>query len=196
MREWIGRWITSPKVTRALAGPLLYSGVRAQTYDFIVQDAHSILVVRLDAIGDLVLMSPFLRELRRLNPDAWITLVVDPRFVNLVELCPVNEVLTFELRSGVRWRDGDLELHIRAVRLARRHFWRRRFDLALLPRWDIDLYHSAFIAYFSGALCRVGYSESVTPEKQLCNRGVDSLFTRTLDDRTLKHEAKRNLDFL
>jgi len=196
VREWIGRWITSPKVTRALAGPLLYSGVRAQTYDFIVQDAHSILVVRLDAIGDLVLMSPFLRELRRLNPDAWITLVVDPRFVNLVELCPVNEVLTFELRSGVRWRDGDLELHIRAVRLARRHFWRRRFDLALLPRWDIDLYHSAFIAYFSGALCRVGYSESVTPEKQLCNRGVDSLFTRTLDDRTLKHEAKRNLDFL
>ena len=77
VREWIGRWITSPKVTRALAGPLLYSSVRAQAYDFIVQDVHSILVVRLTQLA-IFLMSPFLRELRRLNPDAWITLVVDP----------------------------------------------------------------------------------------------------------------------
>jgi ADP-heptose:LPS heptosyltransferase len=189
----IPRWITSPKVTRALAGPLLYGGVKTRASDNPVQDACSILVVRLDGIGDLILTSPFLRELRRLNPNAWITLLVDPRFVNLVELCPlVSEVLTFEPRR----RFGKLELHIRALRLAGGHLWQRRFDLALLPRWDIDHYHSAFVAYFSGALCRVGYSENVTPLKKQYDRGLDILFTRTLDDRTPKHDAERNLDLL
>jgi lipopolysaccharide heptosyltransferase II len=76
------------------------------------------------------------------------------------------------------------------------HLWRRQFDLALLPRWDSDYYHSAFVAYFSGALCRVGYSENVTPCKKQHDRGLDILFTRTLDDRTAKHDADRNLDFL
>jgi lipopolysaccharide heptosyltransferase II len=189
----ISRWLTSPKVTRLLARPLLYGRVRIGASDILVRDARSILVVRLDAIGDLVLISPFLRELRHLNPNAWITLVVDTRFVNLVELCPlVSEVLTFEPHR----RFGKLELHIRALRLAAGHLWQRRFDLALLPRWDIDHHHSAFVAYFSGALCRVGYSENVTPLKKQYDHGLDILFTRTLDDRTSKHDAERNLDLL
>jgi heptosyltransferase-2 len=187
----IPRWITSPKVTRALAGPLLYDG--RKTGALRVQDARSILVVRLDTIGDLVLTSPFLRELRRSNPNAWVTLVVDPRFVNLVELCPlVSEVLTFEPHR----RFGTLGLHIRALRLASGHLWQRQFDLALLPRWDIDYYHSAFLAYFSGALCRVGYSGNVTRRKQQYDRELDILFTRTLDDQASKHDTQRNLDLL
>ena len=114
----ISRWLTSPKVTRLLARPLLYGRVRIGASDILVRDARSILVVRLDAIGDLVLISPFLRELRHLNPNAWITLVVDTQFVNLVELCPlVSEVLTFEPHR----RFGKLELHIRALRLAAGH---------------------------------------------------------------------------
>jgi hypothetical protein len=88
------------------------------------------------------------------------------------------------------------ELHIRALRLAGGHLWQRRFDLALLPRWDPDYHHSAFVAYFSGAICRVGSSENVTPRKQQYDRGLDILFTRTLDDRTCKHEVERNLHLL
>src|SRR5262249_29260712 len=183
------RWITSPKVTRLLAGPFLYGWGNSEGSDILVQNARSILVVRLDSIGDLVLTSPLLRELRRLNPDAWITLVVDPRYVNLVELCPfVSEVLTFELEThGGPF--GRLALHMCALRLAGRHLWRRQFDLALLPRWDVDYYHSAFVAYFSGALSRVGYSEKVTPSRQQNDRGLDILFTHMLDDRAVKHEV-------
>src|SRR5215813_1977354 len=137
MRQWIGRrilgiseWIASPKGTRTLAGPFLYGRVKVRAFDILVQDARSILIVRLDTIGDLVLMSPFIRELRRLNPNAWITLGVDPRFVNLIELCPaVNAVVTFESCYNVSGR-RSLELHFRALRLARKHFWKRQFDLA------------------------------------------------------------------
>jgi ADP-heptose:LPS heptosyltransferase len=160
-----------------------------------VQDSRNIAVVRLDTIGDLVLMSPFLRELRRSNPNAWITLVVDPRFVNLVELCPhVNEVLTFDPRF--MGRTGRLQTHFRALHFARTYLWRRKFDLALLPRWGADACHAAFVGYFSRAKCRVGYSENVSSLKQHLNRDFDVLFTRTLDDRKPMHEVVRNLDFL
>jgi heptosyltransferase-2 len=146
-------------------------------------------------MGDLVLMSPFLRELRLSNPEAHITLVVDPQFANLVELCPhVNELLAFDHHySG---RIGRLALHGRALQLARAKLWPRRFDLALSPRWDTDYYHSAFVSYFSGAAQRIAYSENVFAGKQQLNRDFDSLFTRTLDDRAPRHEVERNLDFL
>jgi ADP-heptose:LPS heptosyltransferase len=187
------RWLTSPELSRALARPFLYNSVKAMPSDRPVQDAHSILVVRLDSIGDLVLMSPFFRELRRVNPNAWITVVIDRQWMNLMEHCPfVSEVLPFKTRR----RFGKLELHIRALRISWKHLWQRRFDLALLPRWDIDHNHAAYVAYLSGAPYRVGYSENVTQLKRQYDRGLDILLTRTLDDRTSKHDAERNLDLL
>src|SRR5262245_2097585 len=47
-----------------------------------------ILVVKLDAIGDVVLLTPFLRELRRSFPHAKIALLVQKAIAPLVELCP------------------------------------------------------------------------------------------------------------
>jgi ADP-heptose:LPS heptosyltransferase len=183
--------IVSPKAVTSLSRLL----AKSPSSSVAVKDARSIVVVRSDGIGDLVLMSPFLRELRGSNPGAWITLVVDEKFRNLVELCPhVNEVLGFDL--NYRGRTVVPALVLRALRLSIRHLRPRRFDLALVPRWDVDLYHSAYLAHFCGASCRVAYSENVLPEKQLSNRDFDSLLTRTVDDRTRKHELERNLDFL
>ena len=60
-----------------------------------------ILVIRLDEIGDMVMMSSFLRELRHGYPKTHITLVVKPAVYNLVELCPyVDEILTFPKVNG------------------------------------------------------------------------------------------------
>ena len=154
-----------------------------------------VLVVRLDEIGDVVMTTPFLRELRRIFSTAWITLVVKPTVYNLVELCPyVDEVLTYNWRAGRFFR--SLQRHWRALILARKHLWRRRFDLAILPRWDIDYYHGAFLAYCSGAPRRVGYSENVIATKKRLNRGLDRLLTHVLEDNTLKHEVRHNLDVI
>ena len=154
-----------------------------------------VLVVRLDEIGDVGMTTPFLRELRRIFSTAWITLVVKPTVYNLVELCPyVDEVLTYNWRAGRFFR--SLQRHWRALILARKHLWRRRFDLAILPRWDIDYYHGAFLAYCSGAPRRVGYSENVIATKKRLNRGLDRLLTHVLEDNTLKHEVRHNLDVI
>jgi heptosyltransferase-2 len=74
--------------------------------------------------------------------------------------------------------------------------WRRRFDLALLPRWDTQYRDDAFLAYFSGAARRVGYSEKVNALKSQLNRGFDALLTHPLLDTSLKHEVERSLGLL
>ncbi len=189
-------------ISNRLASPRLakltrrgYTRASPQTNATSVKDARNILVLRPDTIGDLILTSPFLRELRRCNPGAWITLIVGPHVANLVELCPyVNEVPTFASRHYPS--TGRLAWHGQAFRLARAKLWPRHFDLALSPRWDADYYHSAFVSYFSRAAHRIAYSENVFPLKQRINQHFDLLLTRTVDDRAPKHEVERNLDFL
>lgn len=154
-----------------------------------------VLVVHLFEIGDVVLLTPFLRELRRLLPDARITLVVKPEARNLVANCPyVTETLAYEANYRPAWR--PLTLPWQAFLAAA--FWRRtrRFDLALVPSWQADNSYAAFLACFSGAGCRVGYSETISPRRRRLNRGFDQLFTHTLVRTGLEHEVRRNLAVL
>lgn len=54
----------------------------------------------MDAIGDMVLTSGFIREVRANFPHARITLVTEPLTYSMVELCPyVNEVLIFDRKT-------------------------------------------------------------------------------------------------
>jgi len=160
-----------------------------------LKEAKTVLVIRPDAVGDLVLMSAFLRELRKSKKEARIILVVDERFANLLELCPwIDELQTFNSVGAVpAWR---FRKYKQVWKFARTSLRKKQIDLALLPRWDVDFHHAASTAYFSGARARIGYSETVHPGKQWFNRGSDKLLTRAIDDREPKHEVERNLDFL
>ncbi len=156
---------------------------------------ESVLVVRLDGIGDVILTTPFLRELRGNLPNAWITLLVRPAVANLVELCPyVNEVLTYDSAALRYWR--PFKAISRALRLARKHFWRRDYDLAISPRWDVDSNYGSMVTFLSGAHQRLGYSEKVTEEKSRLNAGLDRLLTHGIDGGALKHEVEKNLDLI
>jgi heptosyltransferase-2 len=185
----------SPLSLRLLAEPFFrLKGLRREAVPARLASFRRILVLRTDEIGDFVMTTPFLRELRRNCPESWITLVVKPGVLNLAEACPhVNEVLTFDpnASSPVRWRRLW-----RAWRLARRHLWGRRFDAAILPRWDADVNHATYVAYVSGAPCRVGYSENVSAFRRRENRGYDRLLTCALADAAPKHEVERGLEVL
>lgn len=189
-------FLTSRKTTVVLGEPFFYlMGTRRKGQKISFTQVKRVLVVRLDEIGDVVLTTPFLRELRRNLPDAWITLIVKPDVYNMVDICPyVNEVLTYNCEC--RGRLSQLRLHGRAIGLAWKHLWRRHFDLAIVPRWDVDYYHATFLAYFSGATWCLGYSERVIGHKRVLNNGFDYLFTHLLDDSFLKHEVERSLDVI
>lgn len=159
-------------------------------------ECESILVVKPDLIGDVVLCTPFLRELRCNAPAARIQLVVRPGMFDLVETCPyVDEVLAyppFEAPSGA----SRAQAVWMAWRTANRN-WPVGFDLGILPRWDFDIWHAAYLLYFSGADRRVGYTEATTAVRQSCNRDEDLLLTDPVPSRDSGgHEVRRNLDLL
>lgn len=193
----IAHWLTSPQVAFRVCEPIFrLAGRRKTSPAEILPEVRNALVVRLDEIGDVVLTIPLLRELRRNLPAARITLVVAPHVANLLETCPyVNEVLVYECRTEHR-RWQRLWQHLSAIEFARSHLWNRRFDLALLPRWDVDQDHSAFVAYFSGAVWRAAYSETVNEQKQRLNQSQDLLLTHALDDRVSRHEIEYGLEMI
>ena len=61
------------------------------------KEIKKILIVRLDSLGDMVLSTPFIREIRRTYPHAHISLVVRKDVQELFELCPyINEIYGYE----------------------------------------------------------------------------------------------------
>lgn len=194
MFSQVAFWLTSPQLTANWGEPLFkLLKRRAQPSARLLPEIHNVLIVRLDEIGDVILTTPLLRELRRNLPAAHITLVVRPHVAELMRHCPyVNEVLAYECDTAhLRWQ--RFRQHLSAIRFARKHLWARRYDLALLPRWDVDQDHAAFVAYFSGAKWRMGYSEAVSEQKKRLNSGLDHLLTHPLHDHAPKHEVERNL---
>lgn len=158
------------------------------------ENINKILIIRLDEIGDIVLTTPFLRELRKNYPNARITLIVKPQTYNLVELCPyVDEILTFK-RYGSRF--SFFVNILKAYTFAKKFLQKEKFDLAIIPRWDTDVYGASYLAYFSKAERRVAYSENVSPIKARENKGFDRFFTDVIKDTKHLHEVERNLDVI
>lgn len=155
-----------------------------------------ILVIRLDAIGDAVLNTAFLRELRDQAPAAEITLIVSEQLYPVFRLCPyVDDVFPFECSVPFRWK--PFLLPWRALRIARRRLWQKRFDLALLPRREFDIWSGHFLAFFSRAPWRVGYTEHVNDRKGRLNPGADLLFTQIIKaGEDVQHEVACNLHML
>jgi heptosyltransferase-2 len=188
-------WITAPsQVRRALEIFFRCFGYRERSGAATLAEARSILVVRPDHLGDLVLTSAFLRELRKNWPDAEITLLVDPASQLLVEHCPYVD----HVELYARWRPcafGRVRRFVGEVNWARRHLWPRRFDLAIVPRWDTQLFREAFLAYLSGAKWRVGFCE----EGNTIVRNEESyeiLYTHLAPSGPPEHEVLKSLDLL
>jgi ADP-heptose:LPS heptosyltransferase len=154
-----------------------------------------IVIVKLDGIGDFVLVTPFLRELRRAYPCAWITLVTTPQVESLARTCPhVNELVvaphTIPGLGGIirHWTDW--------LGIAWRRLRPLSPTLAILPRWDSDIYDAFALLAFTGADRRVSYSSEVSPDKKSRNRQAELLLTDAVRETSHLHEVERNLDLL
>ncbi len=164
-------------------------GKRGERADF----PRSILVLRLDHIGDLVLCSAMFRELRRHYPQARIAVVASSRTKELLEACPyVDEVI------GKPTQPNSLRSVFRELGITRRfckqHLAGRSFDVAMVPRWDTDTFFATLMCLYSNASERVAFTEKCSPEKRVLNWRFDAFYTKVLPPGLLKHEAARNLD--
>ncbi|MBR1580320.1 MAG: glycosyltransferase family 9 protein [Selenomonadaceae bacterium] len=158
---------------------------------------RDVLIACLGGIGDLILVTPFIRELKRNHPTARLTLITTPLTADLMRTSPfVDRVKPFDWKRNVgtlrarmlnarKFVDDILdELNINA------------FDAALLPTWDVDLYGATFLLFFSRAARRIAYSERVNDNKARSNKNFDLLLTDAVDDRSLRHEVERGLVML
>lgn len=182
--------------TILLLGDPIYGLTRGSRRVLPLAEVRSVLIVRPDAIGDVVLMSPLLRELRRNLPRAHITLVVQPRVYNLVERCPyVDEVLAY--RHPSRGYLHAVDSLGRAFALSAGRLWSRRFEMALVGRWDHGPYGASLLAYFSGACHRIGFATLDVSRRE---RGPEGLLLTDViyDDGAYpgeqRHEVNRNLE--
>ena len=156
---------------------------------------RKILVVRLDFIGDWVLTTPFLANLRRSAPRAEITVVVLTRVFDLARTCGfVDRVIAVEATHA-----GPVEFFAAdrgQLSAFVTDYAGGKFDLALVPRFDIDFNAALRIADGSGARQVVGFSEACTPGRQQANRGDDRYYSAVLLDRSEAHEVEHKLAFL
>lgn len=171
-----------------------FNNKEKQCDKFNKSQINKILVFRLDEIGDVVMTTPFIRELRRNFPKANITLIVKPQTYNLVELCPyVNQILTFNRYSG---RFSFFINIFKAYSFSKKFLQKEKFGLCIIPRWDTDVYGASYLAYFSKAKRRVAYSECVSAIKSIENKGFDGFFTDVITRTEHLHEVERNLDVI
>lgn len=123
----------------------------------ISSGVENILIVRLDVVGDMILTSGFLREVRANFPQARITLVCSPFVYPIVELCPyVNEILTFDKKIFVGKFLNMLE---RIAVFCRENFWQRHFSIAFSPQWGASNFLELIMCWLSGARERIGFGE-------------------------------------
>lgn len=122
-------------------------------------DFARILVVRLDNIGDLVMLGPALRALRAAYPQSEITLMASPAGSQVAPLLPwIDDVIVWR----ALWQDvsGDLTMDpAREISLAMQ-LRQRQFEAAFIfTSFTQSPYPPAYTCYLAGIPIRVGHSK-------------------------------------
>lgn len=191
---WTRAW-AHPALVRALAG--LVPGTKrppASPGIFVPDQVRRVLVGRMDGIGDMILTLPLLAEIRRLLPNARVTVITSPKCASLLRGTEwVDEVLV--LRHSVKGIHGKLSRWAAWLRACREIGRQSPPDLAIFPRWDVDPSFITALGYLTGSRWRLGYTERTTPAKSTLNRGVDTLLTHSYT-ASCRHEASVNTGIL
>jgi lipopolysaccharide heptosyltransferase II len=112
-----------------------------------VRKRRKILVIKLGAMGDLILVVPSLRMLRERFPDASITLLVDRKLAPIVATCPYLDDMILVSRKKL----SNFFYLLKTARRVRRE----GFDMS------IDLHNNKWtylLAYLGGAVQRFGFA--------------------------------------
>lgn len=130
----------------------------------------SILVVRLSAIGDIVMSSPVAAAIKKKWPHSRLTWIVHPECEPLLNGNPhIDELIVWDKKHWKHLLKKRRYLTVwKELRQLRKTLRARRFDLAI----DLQgLMKSGFLAWLSGAKHRVGLG---------CQEGSTMLMTKSI----------------
>ena len=119
---------------------------------------EKILIFRLDYMGDFILSTPAIREIRANYPAAFITLLINKAAYPMAELCPyVNEVIPIDVNYTKLMVENDvMKMLITAAEISAQNLWQRHFTMCICLRHGIN-FLDLFLNYLSGAKERIGH---------------------------------------
>ncbi|MGE5655535.1 MAG: glycosyltransferase family 9 protein [Actinomycetota bacterium] len=151
------------------------------------QKIQRILAIRLDNVGDVVMLGPALRSLRHHLPNATIALMASPVGAQVAPLLPwIDETLTHR----ALWQDASGSLRFNPIREAGliEAISKRRFDAALIfTSFSQSPYPPGYACYLAGIPKRIGQSKEF-------GGSVLSQSVKPLPDEA--HQVDRNLFLL
>lgn len=113
----------------------------------------NILITQLNGMGDLVLTSGVIREIRKNYPNHHITLLVLGFWESLVKNCPyVDRIVPYFGSDFTLAR-----LYRTTINFCREKLWERQYDFAINTHWGQCGSHSSFLNWFSGAKDRIAF---------------------------------------
>ena len=146
--------------------------------------AKNILAVRLDNIGDVVMLGPALRAVKETSPQARLTLLASPAGSTAVPLLPwVDDVITWR----PIWQDvgGRMSFHPARERELINMLAERHFDAALIFTSFSQTPHTpGYACYLAGIPLRAGESKEF---------GGSTLTTELKGSDDDLHQVERNL---
>ena len=146
--------------------------------------AKNILAVRLDNIGDVVMLGPALRAVKETSPQPRLTLLASPAGSTAVSLLPwVDDVITWR----PIWQDvgGCMPFHPARERELINMLAERQFDAALIFTSFSQTPHTpGYVCYLAGIPLRAGESKEF---------GGSTLTTELKGSDDDLHQVERNL---
>ena len=152
------------------------------------EDASNLLCVRLDSIGDVLMMTPAMRALKQSLPGRKITLLTSPAGARIAQLIPeVDDVMVYEApwMKATPPRDAVRDFAMaRAVR-------ERRFDGAVIfTTFSQSPLPAAMLCFLAGIPLRLAH----------CHENPYQLLSHWLPDpepeQQIRHEVRRQLDLV
>ena len=156
------------------------------------KEPPSLILFRLDSMGDVVLTTPLFAALKKARPKSRCTVVVQQAYRSLLVTNPcVDEVLC--IPAAPDWMPKGLGRLLAAVVFYWTHLRKRRFDFAISPRYDADEHLATLLCVLTNGAQRIGYSARVSARKAVINRAFDKAFDICLPAGPAQHEVERNL---
>jgi heptosyltransferase-2 len=172
---------------------LLRSGSQRKPPRGAYDEPKNILVIRLDAMGDVVMTTPIFRELKLRYPNATVTAVVQKGNIGLLETNPHVDRILYPSPVNKSRLAQQFRREYSVARLYWKFFRKEHVDIVLRPALGPDIYGANLLLRLINAPISLKYSD--TPQRGLA-RKINTYAFRSMSSLSRpqpQHEVLSNL---
>lgn len=162
-----------------------------------LENIKKILIIKLDEIGDFVLSIPLIKGIKQCNSNISIDLLAKDVVKDLADGIPYL-TKRYYLRSDLfgKMKIRKIFLFLYAILYSLLKLKNQKYDLVIVPRWDVDSSLAVLFSFFSFSKYRLTYSEKVSEIKKKYNNSYDKFYTHIIYNIEPKHEVERHIDII